>query len=80
MADPDLSSLKPLLDGHEKYARAIGTGDARFAFAQQMLGIIADAKRSLHPSADSTANYVPSRQIVEDLTLLRSQAEQLVRK
>jgi hypothetical protein len=79
MADPDLSNLKPLLDEHEKYAKAIGRDDARFGIAQQMLGIIVEANRSLHPSADSTANYVPSRQIIEDLTMLRSQAEQLSR-
>lgn len=48
--------------------------------ANQVLAIISDATRNLHPSSDSTANYVPSRQIIEQLTLLHSQVEQLAAK
>jgi hypothetical protein len=41
-----------------------------------MLAIIADARASLRPSADGTANYVPVRDIIETLTALRAEAEQ----
>ena len=80
MSDPDFGNLKPLLDEYEKYARSISRDDAGFDIARQMLAIISDATRNLHPSSDSTANYVPNRQIIEQLTLLRGQAEQLARK
>jgi len=80
MSDPDVSKLKPLLEEYEKFAKAISRGDAAFDAAQQMLAVIADATRNMRPSADSTANYVPSRQIIEELARLRYQAEQLARK
>lgn len=80
MADPDFGNLKPVLEEFEKYARSISRDDAGFDVARQMLAIISDARRNLHPSSDSTANYVPNRQIIEQLTLLRGQAEQLARK
>ncbi len=79
MSDPDASKLKPLLEEYEKFARSISRDDAAFAIAQQMLAVIADATRNMHPSADSTANYVPSEQIIEELAQLRYQAEQLGR-
>lgn len=79
MSDPDASKLKPLLAEYEKFARSISRAEAAFDIAQQMLAVIADATRNMHPSADSTANFVPSEQIIEELAQLRYQAEQLKR-
>jgi len=80
MSDPDFGNLKPLLEAHEKFAKSIGRDAPGYDIARQMLAIISTAEGNLQPSADSTANYVPNRQIIEELTLLRSQAEQLARK
>lgn len=80
MSDPDLANLKPLLAAHKKFARSVALDAPGYDIARQMLAIIADAESNLHPSPDSTANYVPNRQIIEDLTLMRSQVEQLARK
>jgi hypothetical protein len=40
-----------------------------------MLALIAEARAALRPSADSTANYVPNKRIVEDLVSLRREAD-----
>jgi len=42
-----------------------------------MLGLIIDARRSLSPSADSTANYVPVRDILSQLAQLRHRLDQM---
>ena len=75
MADFDPGNLRPILDEAEKFAKAIGPDDPRAAIARQMLAIISEARGSLRPSADSTANYVPNRQIVEELGALRYEAD-----
>lgn len=80
MSDPDFGNLKPFLEAHEKFAKSMGREDAGYEIARKMLAIISEAAGSLHPSSDSTANYVPNRQIIEDLTLLRREIEQLARK
>jgi hypothetical protein len=71
----DLNRLRQFLDDEERFARSIGTDDPRGAVAKKMLAIIADARASLRPSADGTANYVPVRDIIETLTTLRAEAE-----
>lgn len=77
MADVDLARLRPLLDQEEAYAKAIPPGDPRAAVAGRMLALIAEARAALRPSPDSTANYVPNKRIVEDLSSLRLEAEAL---
>jgi hypothetical protein len=72
----DLNRLRQFLDDEERFARSIGADDPRRAVAKKMLAIIADARASLRPSADGTANYVPVRDIIETLTALRAEAEQ----
>jgi hypothetical protein len=71
----DLGNLRPLLDEEEAYAKSIAPGDPRAAIARRMLAVIAEARGSLRPSADSTANYVPNKQIVEELISLRYEAD-----
>ncbi|MEO7728998.1 MAG: hypothetical protein ABIS45_17230 [Burkholderiales bacterium] len=78
-ADLNLSNLRPWLDEQEAYARSIQSNDARMDIARQMLAVIAEARSDLAPSADSTANYVPNKQIIEDLSVLRDQAEHMAR-
>ncbi|OGA52777.1 MAG: hypothetical protein A3F74_15155 [Betaproteobacteria bacterium RIFCSPLOWO2_12_FULL_62_58] len=80
MADLDLSNLRPWLDEQENYANSIKPDDPRTLIAQQMLAIISEARGGLLPSADSTANYVPNKQIIEQLSTLRDKAEQVMRK
>jgi hypothetical protein len=76
----DYGNLRPWLDEHEKYARAIVPIDPAFAIARQMLEVIADARASLRPSADSTANFVDNKAIIEQLGTLRDQADKLAKK
>jgi hypothetical protein len=80
MADLNLSNLRPWLDEQETYANSIKSDEPRTVIAQQMLAIISEARRSLLPSTDSTANYVPNKQIIEQLSILRSKAEQIPSK
>ena len=75
MADTDFNDLRQWLDEEERFASSIKHGDPRMAIAQEMLAIIAEARRSLFPSTDGTANYVPQNRIVEDLAALRQKAE-----
>lgn len=75
MANMDVNYLRPLLDEHERFALSIKDGDPRMDIARQILAIVADARQRLVPSTDSTANYVPHRQIIEELGRLREQAE-----
>lgn len=77
MAGLDPGNLRPILNDQENYAKSIRSDDPRAAIARKMLAIIAEARGSLHPSADSTANFVPNKQIVEELAALRFEAEQL---
>ena len=77
MADLDVNFLRPLLDEHEKYACSIMPDDPRFKLAHEMLGIINMARESLRPSADSTANYVQNKEIIEKLVTLREKAENM---
>jgi hypothetical protein len=80
MANLDMGNLRPLLDEEERYAKSIGPDDPRAAVAQRMLAIIAEARGRLRPSKDSTANYVPNKQIVEELISLRYEADLLAGK
>jgi hypothetical protein len=75
MADLNLGNLRPFLDEEEKFATAIGPDDPRAAIAKRMLGIIAETRGSLRPSADSTANFIPNKQIVEELVSLHYEAD-----
>ena len=75
MTDFDLGILRPWLDEHEKYANSIKPADPGFDSAQEMLVIIASARDSLHPSADSTANYVQNKEVIQQLAMLRDKAE-----
>ena len=77
MTQPDLNNLRSLLDEYEHYANSIaGAAGRRAAIAKEMLGAIAEARLSLHPSPDSTANYVEPKSIIVRLDGLRKQAEQ----
>jgi hypothetical protein len=80
MANLDLGNLRPFLDEEETFAKSIPAGDPRAATAQRMLAIIAEARGRLKPSTDSTANYVPNKQIVEELISLRYEADLLAPK
>jgi hypothetical protein len=76
MAKMDFGKLRTWLDDHAQYAGSFRLSDPGFGIAQKMLGIISDARNSLRPSADSTANYVPNKEILEALATLRTQAEE----
>ena len=71
----DFSNLRPWLEEHEKFAVSIAPNDPRFEIASEMIEIIETARDSLHPSPDSTANYVHNKEIVERLVTLRYRAE-----
>lgn len=75
MAELDLGKLRPLLDEEEAFARSIAPDDPRAAVAKRMLGIIEETRARLRPSTDSTANFVPNKQIVEELITLRYEAD-----
>lgn len=80
MSGLNLGNLRPFLDEEEKFAKAIGPDDPRAAIAQRMLGIIAEARGSLRPSSDSTANFIPNKQIVEELVSLHYEADLIAGK
>lgn len=80
MTGLNLGDLRPFLDEGEAYARSIKPGDARAAIAQRMLAIISEARIRLRPSADSTANFIPNKQIVEELIALRYEADLIAGK
>lgn len=75
MTGLNLGNLRPLLDEEEAFAKSIGPDDPRAAIARRMLAIIAETRGSLKPSTDSTANYIPNKQIVEELISLRYEAD-----
>ena len=75
MTQPDLNNLRALLDDYERYAGSIAQTPGRRPIAQEILTAIAEARHGLHPSEDSTANYVDAKSIVERLAALRKAAE-----
>ncbi len=75
MSELNLGNLRPFLDEGEEFAKSIKPDDARAAVAQRMLAIISEARNRLRPSADSTANYIPNKQIIEELIALRYEAD-----
>ena len=79
-AELNLSELRPWLDEQESYAKAVPPGDPRSDIARQMIALIAIGRSDLLPSADSTANYVPNKEIIAELGVLRDQAEHLARE
>ena len=78
MTELDQGTLRPWLDEYEKYAGAIKPADPRFAVAREILGIVAGARESLHPSADSTANFVENKQVILQLAILRKKADDIL--
>lgn len=77
MSELDLNNLRRFLDEEESYISTIALNDPRAGLARQMLGLIIDARRSLSPSADSTANYVPVQDILAQLAQLRQRLDQM---
>ena len=75
MTQPDLNHLRNLLDEYEKFANAIKANPAKARMADSILAVIAEARASLHPSPDSTANFVEGKQVIERLAGLRAEAE-----
>ncbi|MDH3289081.1 MAG: hypothetical protein OEP48_15345 [Betaproteobacteria bacterium] len=77
MTDLDLNNLRRFLDDEESFIASIPLNDPRAGLARQMLGLIIDARRSLAPSADSTANFVPVRDILAQLGQLRERLDKM---
>ena len=75
MTAPDLNNLRLILDESERYANAIRSDQRRLAVANELLGVIGEARAGLRPSPDSTANYVEAKQVIERLAGLRQRAE-----
>lgn len=73
----DFGKLRTWLDDHARFAGSFRLSEPGFGIAQKMLGIISDTRNNLHPSADSTAHYVPNKEIVSELAMLRDEAEKL---
>ncbi len=76
-ADMDFVKLRTWLDDHASFASSFRLSDPGFGIAQRMLGIISDTRKNLHPSADSTAHYIPNKEIVSELAMLRDEAQKL---
>jgi hypothetical protein len=76
MSAPDLNNLRQVLDEFEAYVGTLGEEGPKAAIAGELRAVIREARGLLHPSADSTANFVDTRQIVERLNALRMRAEQ----
>jgi len=77
MSDFDLNNLRRFLDEEESYITSIPLNDPRAGLARQMLGLIIDARRNLAPSTDSTANFVPVRDILAQLAQLRARLDKM---
>jgi len=75
MTQPDLNNLRQILDDYERYANAIRSDSQKAAAAGELLGAIAEAREGLRPSADSTANYIEVKQVIDRLAALRERAE-----
>ena len=74
MTQPDLNNLRRILDEYEQYANALGPGAQEAAIAKELLAVVAEARAGLRPSADSTANYIEVKQVIERLAELRERA------
>lgn len=75
----DLNNLRALLDDYEGYAAAYSRDtSSKKAIAEEIRAVIREARDALHPSADGTANFVDTRQILERLNALRTRAETAV--
>lgn len=79
MTEKDFGNLRPWLNEYEQYARSIKFGDPRYAVAQDILTTAARARESLLPSADSTANYVKPKEVIEQLATLRNESEKVLK-
>jgi hypothetical protein len=75
MSEPDLNNLRRILDDYESYAKSVASGTPAAMTARTMLGVIAEARAALFPSADSTANFIDTRQLLQRLEDLRAKAE-----
>jgi hypothetical protein len=72
----DLNNLRAILDEYEGFAAVCARENAgKRSIAEEIRAVIEDARGALHPSADGTANYVDTRQILERLNALRARAE-----
>ena len=78
MTGPDFNNLRQILDEYERYAGAILTGDPRGAIANEIRAALSECRELLHPSSDSTANFIDTRQIIERLHAQRTRAEALL--
>jgi hypothetical protein len=77
MSDLDLNNLRRFLDEEESFISSIPLNDPRAGLARQMLGLIIDARRSLAPSTNSTANFVPVQDILAQLAQLRARLDRM---
>lgn len=77
MTELDLNNLRLFLEEEERFAVSIPLDDPRAGLARQMLGVVSEARRSLAPSADSTANFVAVRDILAELAQLRERLEKM---
>jgi len=75
MSGPDLNNLRQILDEYEAFANAIRSDKRTAAIADELSVAIAEARDGLHPSADSTANFIEVKQVIERLAALRERAE-----
>ena len=75
MAELNLNDLRTQLDEYERFAKTASASQPVQSIAAEMLGLVADARRALQPSPNSTANYVESKQVIERLAALRETAE-----
>lgn len=75
MTEPDLNNLRLILDEYERFTGTISSTAPNAGVAAEIRAVIADARNGLHPSADSTANFVDVRRIVERLEALREETE-----
>ena len=49
MTGPDLNNLRRILDESERYANAIRSDQRKLAVANELLGVIAEARAGLRP-------------------------------
>ncbi len=80
MTELDLNNLRRFLDEEESFAESISLNNPRAHLARRLLDLIRQARRSLFPSADSTANFVDAKEILVELAELRAQLEKGSRK
>src|SRR3954470_13876947 len=75
MTEPDLNNLRRILDEYERFADTISPAAPKALVAAEIHAVIAEARDGLHPSSDSTANFIDVRRIVERLEALREKAD-----